>query len=315
MFCILPLAQKFEDKDLEDRCWEVIERQTEEAVTSDEFVTLERSLVETIVKREKLNVKEVELFKAVDHWTTKESERQGISPDGESKRQILGEGIVKAIRFPLMSQKEFASVVIDSRILTLEEVGDMVKHFNDVLTSSPLPFLQAPRMKSPIVHRCQRFLTFKPPGPSGWGYSPKSFLEAITVTVSKPIMLHGIQLFGSEGGRYTVFTEVRDGTDGSSLVNQSGWYVSEKDNTYDYYGFDVLFDRPVCLVENKEYHLVSSIKGPKSWYGDNGQMSVESQGIRFIFHTCAGYDISYRSSQTMGQLPALLLAKLSFTGL
>ena len=30
VFCILPHAQKFEDKDLEDRCWEVIEMQTEE---------------------------------------------------------------------------------------------------------------------------------------------------------------------------------------------------------------------------------------------------------------------------------------------
>ena len=181
----------------------------------------------------------------------------------------------------------------------------MVKHFNDVLTSSPLPFLQAPRM---IVHRCQRFLTFKPPGPNGWGYSSKCFQEAISVTGSKPIMLHGIQHFGSEGGRYTVSTEVRDGTDSSSLVNQSGSYVSEKDDTYDYYGFDVRFDRPVCLEEKKEYHLVSSINGPKSWYGADGQMSVESQGIRFIFHSCAGYDASYRSYQKKGQLPALLLA-------
>ena len=39
---------------LEDRCWEVIEENTEEAVTSDDFVTLERSLIESVVKRERL---------------------------------------------------------------------------------------------------------------------------------------------------------------------------------------------------------------------------------------------------------------------
>ena len=66
VFCILPHAQKFADKDLEDRCWEVIENQTTKVVTSAEFVAVERSLVETVVKREVLNVKEVELFKAVD---------------------------------------------------------------------------------------------------------------------------------------------------------------------------------------------------------------------------------------------------------
>ena len=82
VFCILPFAQKFEEKDLEDRCWEVIEKETEEAVTSNEFVTVERSLVESVVKRKRLNVKEVELFKAADLWATKESERQGVTPNG-----------------------------------------------------------------------------------------------------------------------------------------------------------------------------------------------------------------------------------------
>ena len=64
MFCILPHAQKFEDKDLEDRCWEVIKNQTEEAVTSDEFISVERSVVKSVVKREVLNVTEVELFQS-----------------------------------------------------------------------------------------------------------------------------------------------------------------------------------------------------------------------------------------------------------
>ena len=49
VFCILTHAQKFGGKSLEDRCWEVIERRTEEAATSDEFV----SVVECVVKREK----------------------------------------------------------------------------------------------------------------------------------------------------------------------------------------------------------------------------------------------------------------------
>ena len=44
VFSVLPQAQKFEDKDLEERCWEVIEGQTEKALTSEEFVTLERSV-------------------------------------------------------------------------------------------------------------------------------------------------------------------------------------------------------------------------------------------------------------------------------
>jgi len=44
-----------------------------------------------------------------------------------------------------MPEKELASVVIESEILTLEEVGDMMKHFSDLPTSS-LSFIQAARI-------------------------------------------------------------------------------------------------------------------------------------------------------------------------
>ena len=164
VFSILPHVQKFEDKDLEDRCWEMIEMHTEEAVTSEEFFTLERSLVEAVVKRDKLNVKEVELFKAVDRWAIKECERQEITPDGETKRRIIGEEIVKEIRFPLMLQKEFVSFVFDAKVLEFPEIREMMKHFCDVHLTSPLPFIQDPRMGS--FHRCYRFKKLCPPAAS-----------------------------------------------------------------------------------------------------------------------------------------------------
>ena len=298
VFCILPHAQKFEDKDLEDRCWEVIEKQTEEAVTSDEFVTVERSVVESVLKREKLNVKEVELFKAVDRWATK----QGITHDGDEKRRILGEEIVKAIRFPLISEREFVSFVLDSHVLTFKEVSDMMKHYNGVLESS-LPFSQASRIGL-ATNRCRRFRTFLPPASGGpWGYS--GCPDCVNFTVNKPINLYGVQHFGSEGGEYTVSTEVQGTTEGSTLGKQSGVYASVLDESDLYYGFHVQFDRPVCLKEGKEYKLVSLIKGPLSWYGGGGQETVESEGVQFTFCTSKGNRNG--TSVTGGQFPALII--------
>jgi len=302
VFCILPHAQKFEGKDLEDRCWEVIEKQTEEAVTSDEFITVERSVVESVVKREKLNVKEVELFKAVDRWATKERERQGTSGDGHEKRRILGEEAVKAIRFPLMSEKEFVSFVFDSHVLTFKEVSDMMKHYNGVLESS-LPFSQAPRIIL-NTNRCRRFGQFLPPGKDrGWNYA--GYADCINFTVNKPIKLCGVQHFGSKGGEYTVSTEVKDTADGSTLGKQSGVYTCINDESDSYYGFDVRFDRPVCLKENKEYKLVSLIKGPKSWFGEEGQETVEHEGVQFTFRTSNGS--TNGTNNARGQFPALLI--------
>ena len=229
VFSILPHAQKFEDQDLEDRCWEVIEKQTEEVVTSDEFVTVEQSLVESVMKREVLNVEEVELFKVVDRWAKTECERQGITLDGEAKRRILGEDIVKAIRFLLMSQKEFASVVIDSYILSFKEVGDLMKHYSNISTSA-LPFMHIQRDHTPlpsaqIFQRCNRFLKFSiKPNVSlkmVLGYA-RSRIDSVLFCVDNPIKLHGVQHFGSKGGQYTVSTEVKDNTDDSSVVKQSG---------------------------------------------------------------------------------------------
>ena len=50
------------------------------------------------------------------------------------KRRILGEKIVKGIRFPVMTHEEFASVVFDSasRILTPDEITDIAKRLSSV---------------------------------------------------------------------------------------------------------------------------------------------------------------------------------------
>ena len=153
------------------------------------------------MKRERLNAKEVDLFKAVDRWATKEVERQGLTPDGVVKRRILGEEIVKAIRFPVMSQKEFALVVVDCDILTKKEIGFMMKHYGGVGLESSLPFMHSPRQpRTGLWHRVYRFFSVRAPQMPGdqWQYiCGKS--DALKLTVSKPVMLHGVQHFGSEG--------------------------------------------------------------------------------------------------------------------
>ena len=130
VFSILESAQNYEEKNLVDRCWEVIDKQTEEAVKSEAFATIERSLLEAVVVRDTLTIEEIELFKAVDLWATKECERKGLAADGETKRRIVKEGVVKGIRFPTMKQEDFAGVVLDSEILKPKEIVSIVKHLS-----------------------------------------------------------------------------------------------------------------------------------------------------------------------------------------
>ena len=136
VFHVLPKAQQYEEKELLQHCWKVIEQKTEEAVESDGFVSIERSVLVELLEKDSLNIKEVESFKAVDRWAGKECEKQGLVAKGPVKRRILGEQIVKAIRFPVMEQKEFAGVVLDCGILTQEECFRMMKYFNSVLKTA-----------------------------------------------------------------------------------------------------------------------------------------------------------------------------------
>ena len=305
VFSILPHAKKFDDQDLENRCWEVIEKHTEEAVTSDEFFTLDRSLVESVVKKKVLKVKEAELFKAVDRWAAQEIERQGLSPDGETKRRIIGEELLNAIRFPLMSQKEFLAVVPDSNILTTKEIVDLMKHYNSMLTW-PLQFSASPRTR--CVCTCHRFLSFSEPGSSWitWVYRGKS--DRICFTVNKDIHLIGVEHFGCEGRTYTVKTQLIDTVSGSCVANKSGVYSSEEKHREitKYYGFTVLFDDAVPVKQNNCYEVVSLVDGVSSWYGDKGKRTVKCFGVIFSFsdseeetdNNCTGVEI--------GQFPALL---------
>ena len=140
-----------------DRCWKVIDRQTEAAVKSDGFATIERSLLDAVVSRETLTIEEIDLFKAVDQWVTKECEKQGLAVNGEQKRRILGEKIIKAIRFPVMKENEFSAVVLDAKILFPEEVIIFFKFFNSTL-AAPVGFSEMRRSGVPaLLHRCGRF--------------------------------------------------------------------------------------------------------------------------------------------------------------
>ena len=306
VFSILPYAKKFDDQDLESRCWEVIEKHTEGAVTSDEFVTLERSLVESVVKKKVLKVKEAELFKAVDRWATKEIERQGLSPIGETKRKIIGDELLKAIRFPLMSQKEFLAVVPDSNILTTKEIVDLMKHYNSMLTS-PLQFSASPRTRS-VAGTCHRFLCFeKPASPwNPWGYMGKS--DRVCFTVNKDIHLIGVGHFGHERCAYTVRTELIDTVSGSCVASKSGVYSSEKKHqeVTNYYGFTVLFDDAVPLKQNNCYEVVSLINGDTSWYGNQGKKTVKCRGVIFTFSNSEEKTDSNSTVVDMGQFPAFL---------
>ena len=302
VFSILPSAQKYEEKSLVDRCWKVIGKKTEEAVKSDGFATIERSLLKAVVVRDFLTIEEIELFKAVDLWATKACERKGLAADGSSKREILGEHIVKGIRFPTMKQEEFASVVIDSNILTDEEIKSIIKCLNSV-SSSPVGFPKTRRIPEGDIQPCLRF--------KHWDNSKEwssTGTEAITVSVSKDVVLHGVCLFGKADSEYSVELNVIDLFTESICVSKTGKFHSKllHGEKFNYCGYKVLFDKKIILRKNGKYDLRAKISGACSPCGLGGLIYVRCLEVIFSFENS-----KYSTSATevaRGQFPELLFS-------
>jgi len=303
VFGILPAAQKFEEKNLVDQCWEVIDEQTGEAVNSDVFATIERSLLEAVVIRDTLTIEEIELFKAVDLWARRECERQGLAADGATKRRILEVEVIKGIRFPTLKREDFISVVLDSEILTTKEIVSIVKCLNSI-SKPPVNFPQTKRCGS--VRDIQRCRRFEHSSATGWFYSGKN--DAISFsTDGKDVVLHGVCLFGSESNNYSVDLELTNSENASVVVSKTGTFSSEllQGDQYSYYGFRVLFDKKIILTKNTTYCIRASILGPPSLHGLNCVRCVQCSGVTFTFKN-SQYPNTNGTSITQGQFAELL---------
>ena len=299
VFSILPKAYQYDEKKLVKRCWTVIDERSEEAIKSEGFATLERSLIEEAVKRDTLNIEEVELFKAVDSWATKKCKEEGLAADGSVKRKLLGENIVKAIRFPAMKQQDFAGVVLDTKILTQDEVFDVVKYFNSVL-SSPVGFPVKKRLRT---FACCRFENLNNADLSYSYFSGKQ--DCLIFTVDKNLLLLGLTLCGSENNDYSVTIRIKK-LDGVCLDSVCGKFPSVliEEELHSFYGFKILFDDPIVIKKGIKHRIEASIFGANSCSGRNGQKVVVCSGIKFSFADSS--EDRNGTGVAKGQFPELL---------
>jgi len=309
VFSMMDCARSYDEKKLLEQCWCAVDKYAEEAVKSKEFTAIEKSVLEALVERDTLKIREVELFKAVDEWATKECERQEVVTDGTVKRRILGERIVKAIRFPVMEQKDFVAAVLDSNILSPNEVYDIMKYYSSVQLNSPLGFPDTERVGS--AYQCCRFGSAKE---SGWFYD-SDLKDGLVFSVSKSIKLHGISLFGSKDNQYAVELKIcscqylssKDPTNSAkTLACRLGTFSSVKmeSNTVQYSGFNVLFDEPVVIQQGVSHRVIASISGPPSWCGENGSNYVKCSDVTFNFKNAL--QGKNGTSPKLGQFPQFL---------
>lgn len=285
VFRVLQCALKYHESMLAEACWRMVDEQTEEALGSEGFCSIDRSLLEAIAIRDTLFIDEVDLFRSFDSWATSNCQKQGLAVDGEMKRKILGEQVVKSTRFPIMTQEEFAVVVLDTKILTQEEIVRFFQFFSSTLTA-PLGF---PETKRPgMIYRCGRFERLQY---DCWFYNidGNGFTDYIDFVVDRDIVLYGIYLFGGENSSYNVSLKVNYFHKNSCLTSRTGTFTSKqlKCSTTgdDYFGYEIRLEPPVHLIKDTWYQIEAYISGPESGYGLSSLDTLLWHGVTFTFST------------------------------
>jgi len=291
VFDILSFAQKYHEGVIVDRCWKLIDQETVEVVESNGFETIDKSLLEAVVTRDSLKIREVALFEAVHRWAGKQCQKQGLAEDGEMKTRIMGEQIIKAIRFPVMSVREFASVVVDTNILTPDETTGLFKFFT--IQTSPVGFSKTQRRPLVIHDRYCRFSTVFAPGSGHYrNITYNGDKHSLAFTVDRSITLHGVYLIGSKDNSYTVTLEVKNASNNTAIVSKSGTYSSKllphKNSGCKYFGFEVSFDCGAYMKMNTTYHIEALICGPPSGFGTEGLQTINRSGVTVKFHNLEG---------------------------
>ena len=274
---VLPVVEEMEEAHLYSVCWKVIDTRTAKVLESAPDAILEGNThLVPILKRDSLDVQEVDVFQAVNRWAETICAKQGKNPSGKEKRTIIGEEILKLIRFPSMPLSVFAENVVDTKILTDTEIIEIFMYFS--VNRIPREFSCFPRCLNISHLRCCNRLGFMKP--YFWGFpafGPRSdFTESTSFSVNIPIVLGGIFITGKEGEEYTVTLKLND-----KFVSE-GCFLSEE-RLDGKNGFYIIF---------KQYHLVNpdlpcileaSIKGERFSYGRQSKKKLVAEKVTFQF--------------------------------
>ena len=263
VFAVMYLADKYIVPCLAAKCWSFIDENTTACVKSDRAVsTLSNVTLVSLLKRDSLRTKELPLFEAVKNWAEAKCEEKGLEPTGEAMREILGEA-VDFIRFPTMSQQDFAEQVVPSGILTDKEALEMHQYFFRRILTPNTRFSSRYRdgiASVSTLRECSLYTCMEVDQKK----SVQLRNESLKLMVEhKDIHLKGVRLLVSKTEKqyFSAVVLLLD-KNGGTLAEKKGSFPVVKLNILNpFYGFDVLFNVPVLIWKSSKYTLEVTIRG------------------------------------------------------
>ncbi|XP_032197485.1 BTB/POZ domain-containing protein 6 [Mustela erminea] len=292
---LLSQSRLFEEPELTQRCWEVIDAQAEMALRSEGFCEIDWQTLEIIVTREALNAKEAVVFEAVLNWAEAECKRQGLPVTARNKRHVLGPALY-LVRIPTMSLEEFANGAAQSDVLTLEETHSIFLWYT-AANKPPLSFPLTKR-KGLAPQRCHRFQSSAYRS-NQWRYRGRC--DSIQFAVDKRVFVAGLGLYGSSAGKAEYSVKIELKRLGLVLAQKRTRFVSDGSSST----FPVWFEHPVQVEQDTFYTASAVLDGSElSYFGQEGMTEVQCGKVTFQFQ-CSS-DSTNGTGVQGGQIPELI---------
>ena len=273
--------------------------------------SLNQEMLASLSKRDTLQInKELELFEAMKRWAQKRCKAEGLEPTGEAMGRALG-NVEDLVRWPTISQQDFAFYVEPTDMLTDKESLDIFRYYSGAATARKRKYCEIYRARTisdAALHECCR-------GLKGISISEGNF-EEISEHLdfraeSRNVALKGVHLITETKNRQV---QLRSGkilkpvcTADVRLLNQDGDEVAikigdypekqmDESSAYDPYGIQRLggkygivveFNNPVLIRKALDYKLEikfqradrTALHGIEA----SSSESVTADGVRFWF--------------------------------
>ncbi|XP_050544080.1 BTB/POZ domain-containing protein 6-B isoform X2 [Daktulosphaira vitifoliae] len=292
---LLSQSRLFEEPELMQRCWEVIDAQAEIALYSEGFVDIDVDTLQSVLGRETINCKETVLWEATMNWASAECNRREIEPTPTNKRQVLDSALY-LLRLPAMSLEEFANGPAQIGLLTLEETVDLFLYFT--ATNKPqLTYPTKPRigLKPQTCHRFQSCAYRS----NQWRYRGRC--DSIQFSVDRRVFIVGFGLYGSSTGAADYNVKIELKRLGRILAeNNTKFFSDGSSNT-----FHVHFNHPVQVDPELFYTASAILDGAElSYFGQEGLSEINAGCVTFQFQ-CSSESTNGTGVQG-GQIPELI---------
>ncbi|GLD72036.1 BTB/POZ domain-containing protein 6-B-like protein [Lates japonicus] len=292
---LLSQSRLFEEPELTQRCWEVIDAQAELALRSEGFCEIDLPTLEIILQRETLNIREVVVFQAVLSWAAAECRRQGLAVTPMNQRAVLGKTLY-LVRIPSMTLQEFADGTAQSDVLTLKETRDVFLWFT--ATNKPRLEFSLGKRAGLVPQRCHRFQSSAYRS-NQWRYRGRC--DSIQFAVDRRIFMAGLGLYGSSSGKAEYSVKIELKRQGTVLAQNFTQFLSDGSSST----FPVWFEHPVQVEQDTFYTVSVVLDGNElSYFGQEGMTEVQCGKVTFQFQ-CSS-DSTNGTGVQGGQIPELV---------